>query len=66
MSERVVREKERRGITQVGRTRWRELELAGRTPPRVRLGLRSYGWLLSDLEDFIRKLKAPADHGQAA
>jgi len=62
--ERVVRERERRQLTSIGRTRWREMELAGRTPPRVRLGLRAYGWLASDLEAFIRSLRS--DRGAGA
>lgn len=55
--DRVVREKERRGITSVCRTLAWELEREGSYPPRRKIGKAGCGWLLSDLLHWMRNLE---------
>jgi prophage regulatory protein len=52
--ERMVRKQERRILTGVGPTRWREMELEGAAPRRRILGPRSVGWMLSELLAWIK------------
>jgi prophage regulatory protein len=54
MSDRLVREAERRQITSVGRTKWWEMELAGVAPRRRQIGSGSVGWLESELVEWVR------------
>lgn len=53
--DRLVREKERQYITSISRsTAWR-LERSGKFPQRKSIGLKSCGWLLSDLLCWINE-----------
>ena len=51
--ERMIREPERRAITGLGRTSWHEMERAGKTPKKYRIGPRAVGWKLSDLLKWV-------------
>jgi prophage regulatory protein len=56
-SDKILREKEVFSITGLSRsTRWR-LEKAGLFPPRRSLGNNSVGWLDSEINHWIEKLK---------
>ncbi|EKN3345972.1 AlpA family transcriptional regulator [Yersinia ruckeri] len=48
-SDRLVREQERQRITSIARSTAWKLERAGKFPLRKVIGLKSCGWLLSDL-----------------
>jgi prophage regulatory protein len=52
--DRIVHEKERRHITGVGLTKWREMERAGTVPPRREASGRTTGWLLSELVAWVK------------
>ncbi|AUW13392.1 helix-turn-helix transcriptional regulator [Yersinia enterocolitica] len=47
--DRLVREKERQYITSISRSTAWKLEQVGKFPQRKSIGLKSCGWLLSDL-----------------
>ncbi|HIF9109853.1 TPA: AlpA family phage regulatory protein [Photobacterium damselae] len=51
--DRIVREAERKQITSISRAQAYQLEKRGLFPKRVRLGSRSVGWRLSDLEEWM-------------
>lgn len=48
-SDRLVRERERQRITSISRSTAWKLEKVGKFPQRKSIGLKSCGWLLSDL-----------------
>jgi predicted DNA-binding transcriptional regulator AlpA len=52
---RIVRERERAFITGISRSTWWRLHQAGETPKKVRLSKNSVGWLLDDLQDWLRE-----------
>ncbi|ADO46947.1 helix-turn-helix transcriptional regulator [[Enterobacter] lignolyticus] len=54
-SERLVRERERQVITSISRSTAWKLEKAGKFPQRKSLGVKSCGWLLSDLLYWINE-----------
>ncbi|HDR2751163.1 TPA: helix-turn-helix transcriptional regulator [Yersinia enterocolitica] len=54
-SDRLVREKERQYITSVSRSTAWKLERLGKFPQRKSIGLKSCGWLLSDLLYWINE-----------
>lgn len=56
--EKIVREQERRVLTGVPKTTWFRLRKLGQTPAPVRLTPRTIGYLLSDLEEWIRDRKS--------
>lgn len=63
MEDRIVRDEERARLTGVSRSAWWEGEKAGRFPKRRRLGPSSVGWLLSELQAWMKSLEigpAPA------
>lgn len=62
MEDRIIRDDERARLTGVSRSAWWEGEKAGRFPKRRRIGPASVGWLLSELQDWMRSL----DVGQGA
>ncbi|BBK16128.1 AlpA family phage regulatory protein [Salmonella enterica] len=47
--DRLVRERERQRITSISRSTAWKLEQVGKFPQRKSIGLKSCGWLLSDL-----------------
>ena len=53
--DRLVREKERQYITSVSRSTAWKLEQVGQFPLRKSIGLKSCGWLLSDLLCWINE-----------
>jgi prophage regulatory protein len=55
--DRIVRDKERREITGLGRTTAWELERRGEFPARVELTGGRVGWRLSDLQAWVRNRK---------
>ncbi len=62
MEDRIIRDGERAKLTGVSRSAWWEGEKAGRFPMRRRLGPSSVGWLLSELQEWMKSLEAgPAD-----
>ena len=54
-SDRLVREKERQYITSISRSTAWKLEQVGQFPLRKSIGLKSCGWLLSDLLCWINE-----------
>jgi predicted DNA-binding transcriptional regulator AlpA len=54
VEDRIVREPERARLTGLSRTTWWALERMGQVPRRRQLGPGSIGWLLSELEEWIR------------
>jgi prophage regulatory protein len=64
MSDRIVRERERREITGVSRTTAYVLEKKGLYPPRVELTGGRCGWKFSELQDWV-KSRRPVQ-GEAA
>ncbi|AJJ09980.1 prophage CP4-57 regulatory family protein [Yersinia rohdei] len=53
--DRLVREKERQYITSISRSTAWKLERSGNFPQRKSIGLKSCGWLLSDLLCWINE-----------
>ena len=53
--DRLVREKERQCITSISRSTAWKLEQVGQFPLRKSIGLKSCGWLLSDLLCWINE-----------
>ncbi len=53
--DRLVREKERQYITSISRSTAWKLERLGQFPQRKSIGLKSCGWLLSDLLCWINQ-----------
>ena len=51
--DRLVREPERRELTGLGETQWRELERKGEAPRRRQIGPRAVGWRLSELVNWV-------------
>ena len=56
MEDRIIRDEERARLTGVSRSAWWEGEKAGRFPKRRRLGPSSVGWLLSELQAWMKSL----------
>ena len=63
--DRIVREAERRVITGVPTSGWYVMQAKGTAPKPVRLGPRSVGWLLSELEGWIAAQRAKRDDAAA-
>jgi predicted DNA-binding transcriptional regulator AlpA len=53
VSDRIVREPERREVTGIGRTKWWGLEREGRVPKRRLLAGHRVGWLESELVEWM-------------
>ena len=51
--DRIARERERRTITGVAPTQWREMEEKGEAPRRRLIGARAVGWKLSELMQWV-------------
>ncbi len=65
ITDRIVKERERRYLTGVSRTQWWRLEQKGEAPPRVIIGANSVGWRLSDLVEWIRTRTAFVDRSRS-
>lgn len=65
-NDRIIRERERARLTGVSRTGWWQAERTGRAPRRLRLGLGSVGWRLSDLERWMKSLPEGGPEAPAA
>lgn len=70
-TDRIVFEPEREAITGFSSNWWWRLEQAGRVPKRIKLSERRVGWLLSELEAWVRERAAlrdamPAEGGDDA
>jgi prophage regulatory protein len=61
LPDRIVREAERRVITGVPTSGWYVMQAKGTAPKPVRLGPRSVGWLLSELQGWIAAQRAKRD-----
>lgn len=59
--DRIVREPERRQITGRSRTAWFYDEQRGQVPRRIKIGARSSGWRLSELQSWVRGEWNPED-----
>lgn len=53
MVDKIVRERERRELTGLGRTTWWQMERRGQAPQRVELVGGRVGWKLSELQEWI-------------
>jgi prophage regulatory protein len=62
-TDRIVFEPEREALTGLSRNWWWRLEQAGRVPRRIKLSERRVGWLLSELEGWLRERAAMRDAG---
>ena len=62
-TDRIVFEPERAAITGLSRPWYYRLELEGRVPRRLKLSERRVGWLLSELEQWLRERAAARDVG---
>ena len=62
-TDRIVFEPEREAITGFGRQWYYEKEKKGEVPRRIKLGTRRVGWLLSELEAWVRSRAAQRDGG---
>lgn len=65
MTDRIVREKERREITGIGRTTAWAMEQRGEFPRRVELTGGRVGWRLSEVQEWVRGLKAKSTEAEA-
>ena len=63
--DRVILEPERALITGYSRGWWWKLEQEGMVPKRIKLGPKRVGWLLSELEQWLRERAAARDGGDA-
>ena len=61
MNDRIIREPERRQITGLGRTAWKQREQDGRAPKRRNLSGKAVGWQLSELQAWVRGEWGPAN-----
>lgn len=55
VSDRLIREDERRFITSISRAQAYELEKKGLFPARIKIGLRSVAWRLSEIITWVEK-----------
>ncbi|MCL1078800.1 AlpA family phage regulatory protein [Parashewanella spongiae] len=55
-NDRIVREAERQKITSISRSQAFQLERQNRFPKRIKLGSRSVGWRLSELQKWVSKV----------
>jgi prophage regulatory protein len=55
----IVRGKRRAEITGLKKSRWYEMERAGLTPKRRRIGTRAVGWSLRELLEWVASRPAP-------
>jgi prophage regulatory protein len=62
----IAREAERREITGVPQSTWRVMQDQGKAPKPVRLGLRSVGWLRTELLNWVQDRVAERDGGSHA
>ncbi len=62
-TDRIVFEPEREAITGFKRQWYYEKEKKGEVPRRMKLGARRVGWLLSELEAWVRERAAARDAG---
>ena len=60
-SDRLIREDERRFITSISRTQALVLEKKGLFPARVKIGLRSVAWRLSEIIAWVEKRSNESD-----
>ena len=65
MEDRIVRDEERARLTGLSRSAWWEGEKRGKYPKRRRLGPASVGWLLSELQEWMRSLEAAGANAPA-
>jgi predicted DNA-binding transcriptional regulator AlpA len=56
--DRAIREPERRSITGVPRSTWRELQDEGRAPKPFRIGNRIVAWSFNELTEWVEAQKA--------
>lgn len=63
--DRIVRDEKRARLTGLSRSAWWEGEKAGKYPKRRRLGPASVGWLLSELQEWMRSLEATGANAPA-
>lgn len=54
ITDRIVREPERRQITGICRTKCHLMEKEGKFPARRKLGGRAVGWMLSEIQEWLQ------------
>jgi predicted DNA-binding transcriptional regulator AlpA len=62
-TDRIVFEDERAALTGFSRNWWWVKEQKGEVPKRIKLSERRVGWLLSELENWVRERAAARDTG---
>lgn len=55
-NDRIVREAERKLITSISRSQAFQLERQNKFPKRIKLGNRSVGWRLSELQHWVAQI----------
>ena len=61
----IAREAQRRELTGIPTSTWYDLQNAGLAPKPIKLGVRSVGWLIEELEAFVEARRAERDRGAA-
>jgi len=59
----IAREAQRRALTGIPTSTWYEMQAAGLAPKPIKLGVRSVGWLIEELEPFVEARRAERDAG---
>jgi prophage regulatory protein len=57
----IAREAQRRELTGIPTSTWYDLQNAGLAPKPIKLGVRSVGWLIEELEAFVEARRAERD-----
>ena len=57
----IAREAQRRALTGIPTSTWYEMQAAGLAPKPIKLGVRSVGWLVEELEAFVETRKRERD-----
>jgi len=57
----IAREAQRRELTGIPTSSWYDLQNAGLAPKPIKLGVRSVGWLVSELEAWVEQRRAERD-----
>jgi prophage regulatory protein len=57
----IAREAQRRELTGIPTSTWYDLQNAGLAPKPIKLGVRSVGWLIEELEAFVEVRRAERD-----
>jgi prophage regulatory protein len=57
----IAREPRRHELTGIPTSTWYDLQNAGKAPKPIKLGVRSVGWMIEELEAFVEARRAERD-----